>query len=960
MNSWTTPTAEQLDRALAMLTQAQFYRRFFEGLKNPLWIVPLREKGLFSHPSPAERNEERGTIGFRAWPASEFLTRMASEAPEAVTETILSVPATDNFRVHEDFIDAALLLPVDLAARIANKEIEWLKGQERLFTLFPDKLGKLCVHLAVRGKKETASRLLSSLLEIRADPAQSTKDTSRKELRALTHIDVWHYRDTLKKYLPKLAPALGVSAVALLCDLLDSSLNITEKDRAESGQDHSYIWRPAIETHSQNMEGQLNSVLVAGCRDAAEFLLQGGVAQLNDVVEILDRKKWLIFRRLALHLLRKFAPAGSPEIAAHFSSRALFDEIGLRHEYTSLLRERIGEFSDEIVAPIFGWIEAGPDLERWKKSEEEWSGKRPSDEDATRYRQIWQRERLAWFQDRLPARWREHFVEVLEKFPAPEHPDFPSYMTTEWVGPESPKSAEELGKLSTSQLVSFLRSWTPPAQTTMEATREGLGRALGDIVKADPKRYAEEAADFIGLDPTYVRSVIQGIEEALRADSKLQVDNVLPLCQWAVQQERVLSQPRGKDEDPDWSWSRKTIASFLKFALQKQAVALEKRKVVWKILSPITSDPDPMPEDEPEERPENSMGPETLSINTARGQAIHAAIQYALWVRRHWESDPDAKAKLNSGLEEMPEVRAVLNEHLDPEKDPSPAVRSVYGQWFPWLLLIDPTWAREAVPRIFPTATASDRQRDAAWLTYLSFCHPYDNVFDALKDQYALAIDRLGADAHIKSRYGDPDERIGQHFAAYYWRGKLTLDPDSLLVRYLTKATDKMRGSVVEYIGRSLANTKEAAPENVLARLTSLWDWLMDSGPLASGITSEAAADFGWWFISEKLPDDWSLPRLVAAVRRAKKIEPEHLVAERLAKMASSKPLESVQVFDVLARNDKEGWNVSHWDDQATATLEHAYRSSSTEAKKAATELIHYLGSRGYMSFGKILSHSGD
>jgi len=955
MISWTKPTAEQLDRALAMLTQAQFYRRFFEGLKNPLWIVPLREKGLFSHPPPAERNEERGTIGFRAWPASEYLVRMAGEAPEGVAETIIAVPPTDNFRVHEDFVEAALLLPPDLAARIANKEIEWMSGQKMLFTLFPDKLGKLCVHLAVGGKKEMALRVFSALLEIRADPVQS-KDDPIKEPKPMSHVDVWHYREALKKHLPKLVPALGLPVLTLLCDLLDSYLKITEKDRADSGKDHSYIWRPAIESHSQNMEGQLNSVLVAGCRNAAELLLDGKFASLGDIIQILAARKWLVFQRLALHLVRKFSLVGSPEIAANFADRALFDEIGVRHEYTFLLRERISELSGGVVDTVFRWIEAGPDLERWKKREEEWSGKRPTDEDATRYRQIWQRERLTWFQDRLPERWRKRFAEVLANFPSPEHPDFPFHMETGWVGPESPKSAEDLKQLSMADLVSFLRSWTPPAQTTMEATREGLARVLSDLVKAEPKRYVEEAASFIGLDPTYIRSVIQGLEEGLKTDSKLSVDNVLSLCKWTVQQERSLPQPRGKDEDPDWSWARKTIASFLKFALQKEIIAIDKRDQVWEILAPITGDPDPTPEDEPEETSENSMGPETLSINTARGQAMHAVIQYALWVRRYLEREPEAAAKIERGMAEMPEVRKVLDEHLSPEKDPSPAVRSVYGQWFPWLILIDPAWARNAASQIFPAARHSDRLRTAAWLTYLTFCHPYDNVFEVLKDQYALAIEGLGTNVPGKSRYSDPDERLGQHLVAYYWREKLNItDPDSLLIRYLTRATNKMRCSVIEYIGRSLANTKEVVSETVLVRLKALWDWLVDSGPLAATIGPEAAA-FGWWFISAKLPDEWAVPRLVTAARKAKKIEPEHLVAERLVKVASNWPLEAVLVFDALARNDKEGWNISHWDDEATAALESAYRSSSVDVRKAATDLINYLGSRGYVQFGKILA----
>jgi hypothetical protein len=953
MTSWTKPTADQLDRAIAMLTQAQFYRRFFEGLKNPLWIEPLREKGLFTSPPTAEHNAERGTIGFRAWPASEFLVRMAVEAPDTVTETILGIPYTDNFWVHESYVEAALLLPPALGARIAEKEIQWMQQQGKLFTLYPDTLGKLCVHLATGQQIEVALKLFAMLMEVSAVPAAKDKHEGI-DCNVTARFDVWHYRDIIKKHLPQLVIPLGIPVLKVFCDLLTTYLNAKERGRSDSGRDYSCIWRPAIESHSQNMEGQLGSVLVSGCRDAAELLAQAKLTSLDDILGVLTAQKWLIFRRLAIHLVRKYAATNSQQLQAYFTDRVLFEEIGARHEYALLLRERCEDLPDDVVDTVFRLIETGPDVEEWKK-EEESSGKYPNDEDCRRYVQIWQRERLAWFQDRIPVRWSAHFADTLTKIPAPEHADFPCYMSTSWVGPESPKSPEEIKLLSIPELIVFLRAWTPPARSFMEPTREGLARVLGDVVKEKSCDYAQEAKAFIGLDPTYVRAVIRGFEEALKTNSKLFADNILHLCEWAVQQ-ASLPKTRGNDEDPDWSWTHKTIAGFLQLALQKKTIPISKRKQVWDILFPITNDSNPSPKDEPDETPENSMGPETISINTARGQAMHAVIHYALWVRRHIERDPEADIKLKRGLREMPEVLKVLDDHLVLECDPSPAVRSVYGQWFPWLVLIDPVWAQNAVGRIFPTTATADRCKMAAWLTYITFCQPYDNVFEVLQKQYLLGIESLGASTHSKKRYGDPDERIGQHLASYYWRGKVNLESDSLFSQYLVKSSDKMRGSVIAFIGRSLENTKKSVPEAVLSRLQTLWDWMTKSGSIIGTIGTEASASFGWWFTSEKFPDEWTMPRLLAAVERAKIIEPDHMVAEKLVKVASKWPVESIRIFEALAKNDKEGWKISYWADEAMATIETALSSNSPEAKTAAVQLVNYLGSRGYVQFGKILS----
>jgi hypothetical protein len=50
---------------------------------------------------------------------------------------------------------------------------------------------------------------------------------------------------------------------------------------------------------------------------------------------------------------------------------------------------------------------------------------------------------------------------------------------------------------------------------------------------------------------------------------------------------------------------------------------------------------------------------------------MHAVIQYALWCRRHLENLSDGKQRVQRGFEELPEVREVLDFHLEPDNDPS-------------------------------------------------------------------------------------------------------------------------------------------------------------------------------------------------------------------------------------------------------------------------------------------------
>ena len=180
------------------------------------------------------------------------------------------------------------------------------------------------------------------------------------------------------------------------------------------------------------------------------------------------------------------------------------------------------------------------------------------------------------------------------------------------------------------------------------------------------------------------------------------------------------------EENPDWSWARGTIATLLEAGLHEGAaeIPFAHRELVWGIIEPLTSDPDPTPEHEAKYGGKN-MDPSTMAINTVRGKAFNAVIAYALWVRRHLDRFAERAAVT---FDAMPEVRRALDEHLDVAREPSLTIRSVYGRYFPWLQHLDRDWAQTAVARIFPAEPEGAALYAAAWETYLLFCQPYRDV----------------------------------------------------------------------------------------------------------------------------------------------------------------------------------------------------------------------------------------
>ena len=106
---------------------------------------------------------------------------------------------------------------------------------------------------------------------------------------------------------------------------------------------------------------------------------------------------------------------------------------------------------------------------------------------------------------------------------------------------------------------------------------------------------------------------------------------------------------------------------------------------------------------------------------------MSAVVEYALWNYRNVE-----KEKQSLGFQIMPEVKALLEEHLDPAQDPSVAVRAVYGRYFPWFLLVDPGWTKSYIKTIFPKSQFKTPLYLAAWETYLIYLPVYNEPFEVL------------------------------------------------------------------------------------------------------------------------------------------------------------------------------------------------------------------------------------
>jgi hypothetical protein len=409
-----------------------------------------------------------------------------------------------------------------------------------------------------------------------------------------------------------------------------------------------------------------------------------------------------------------------------------------------------------------------------------------------------------------------------------------------------------------------------------------------------------------------------------------------------------------QSKDPDWGWARGEIAELLSIGFQEDVLPYEFRGLTWEILESLTNDSEPTPEQEAQYR-DSSWTPIDRSLNTTRGKAMHSVIYYALWNRKQWEAKADS-TNLSHGFDSMPEVREVLEQHL--EHDHVFAIRSIYGQYFAWFVLLDTEWATRQVSRIFPADASLRDLWEMAWATYITFTNPFGNVFQILKEEYRLAVEYLDVEPNSKRNWvrgGDPDQRLVDHLISFYAQGILDLDePEGILVKFFEKASDALRKYALESVGRSLRGTKGEIAQQVIDRLEALWSYCFNDRRRTSSVS--VLGTFGWWFISEKLDREWAFAQLEEVLKLGVAIEPHHLVVNHLAKYVDHIPIPVMRCLYLMVENSRGSWVLASWRENIEIILSRVLQGDNQAAKQIARNLVNRLVADGHSEYGRLLS----
>lgn len=929
------PSTENVERAIALLKKAELRRRFFVALQNPAWLEPLEREGFFKDPYNPVRTydpvRKLDLVSSPFWPQSQYLIVAARVEGKRAASIIQRLGSTENEAVRVDFVTAASEMPIEDAVTLVPTFRQWL--ERPVYGRIPLALGKLTLSLLERGAQKPALRMVSSLLGF--DPPTGGPQYLR---RVRARLERYEVALVLKDIHEPFVETCGHEYFHTLCALLSQAITLEDGVSAgEAGEhgDFSYIWMESLDSTEEYPDDLKESLAAAVARSALVLAERSS----QDCERVLRRTAMIsltFFQRLRLRVLA----TGRCDMQATREAlldRGALEDDRIRAEYDRLLKSKWPALEPGDKNTIVGWIREGPDLTWMVQNLTRRRGATPPEEEIQEYRARLQLTRLTTFVDLLEGEARSFYESLRETVEPFEQP---SRRVTSWTGPNSPLTAEELEAKTPTEILEFLRVWVPQGSTP-KPSPEGLLRALIPVVSKDAKVWAALAPSFKdGIPPTYVRAFIEGITESAE-DAELAWPAVLDLCRWVLEQPDVNPDPREDEVDPGWSWTRRAVADLVRGGVrQGLGLPFKLREDVWHLVETLSRDSDPIREI----AIDGSRDLLTEALNSTRGKALHAAVEYALWCVRNLTGAGEAT---DPWFDAIPEVHSLFEEKLDPAREPSESVRSVFLQYIPNLGYLGPEWLKQALPKLLEPL-------GRLWEVYLEVAPVYRELVPVLGPIYLKAVQQPFRTDKKKS------SEIGNHLAGHilllhaHFHELLPADSD-LVEEFFKNASVQQRAHVISFAGWHVKEDQKMG-ESTLTRIMAVVEERITIVARSDNPDHrEELANWATIFGASRFPNGWLVQMAKLATPVSPRQRMEHVMAERVASIADSDLSGALEVLSLAAKKDLGPMGIHNWEEAARKILAMSIKSGG-ELKARAEETINAFTEQGLGQFEALLN----
>ncbi len=873
MKSWKKPTNEMVEKALSSIKKETDRKYFFSRLQNPLWIQPLVERDYFQCP-PKIRDLPDGSVQFPFWPELQYLKNVSDYEPDKVINIVLQLPRVDNPRVYDEILDIALKLQGNQSARLKPKILEYAKIKHQ-FQAY--RYAELLAHWTEQDQTLAALELSKMLVEFAPDPQSEEKlkrqrknpDDLRTLLESAPRFECWEYGEIMEK---GLRPLADKEPYQVACMLIKATANVIqfeahqENPNKSGEEDFSEIWCPRVDSvYREDQDSK--ETLVHTLNFACEMVFE----KLPQLVGILDKalrqNRWKLFVRLrqhlyALHPSEQTKPWIRKLVLAH-------DDYGKwehHYEFQRMIRLACERFGAELLTEdertrIFDAIRSGPS----KADFRERMGEQFTEELFAQYQRGFHRMQFKPFASVLFGEFLSYFQELeaeVNKQTGDEDYSIVGEASGEGgiVSHLSPKPPEDLASLSSEELLNYINEWQEEhldkktiCFVNIEALALAFKTAFRDSIIPDPNRLRFWIENRERIErPIYVRVMIDGMHENVRAQNFDKLNEWLAFCKWLLShpdQEHQESYSLGRiggesREHPDWHSSRRAVGDFIGGCLEEDVnVPISFRGQLSRLLDILCTQFD-WRLDRNMPTLLNIEAPISEAINNIRSRALEDLVKFGLWVRRCHSKT------------EVPEVATILEKRfgLDARYPLTLAEYAILGKNYVQIFGINEVWATEHRADFFPKDVLDTWS--VAFGNFLHFTNPYKPTFEILVENFDFALQHLSELREQGLPRREPIDSLGQHLFMYYlWDVYPLAGEESLLERYYqeTDGDPKRWARLFDYVGRFLQNSGRHLDEALKDRLIEFFECRLEAREPTE------LQKFTFWLEAECLSAAWRL-----------------------------------------------------------------------------------------------------
>lgn len=830
-------------------------KRYFFNVADEAWLEWIFENNFFDELKKPAKDITKYSYTL---PELDYLTRMAEKKPELVEKIISSVgisKETFNPEVIDRFFWIAGLLPADQIKPLLQKILKenWVQLMAP-FNRSGYEYQKMVEKLKEAKAYDALIELSKIILTVRA----------KEELDAMEGFSIsgklFYLHDLTEtgifEVLLEMENEKREEALKVILEVL-SRVVTSGKDQEEKVFENAepfYLLDVDLFTVELNTSRKSYSKddvenLVATAKKLIELLFVAACDDVNEVRRLYSAYILELPDSRTLYRLALFAITRCPNSFREEIKNSFFRVFNVGERYFEI--EGGAEYHRALIAG-FGALDDGAKREYVSKVFE-YFGADLEDKDKESWRRRDGREILTYIQSDLTPEEASKAEAVLGKIlsageisPRPVIGEIRS-------GFVEHKSPVNLADLSVADVVVYLKTEGNP-KTLREKYKdddffyrpgsEGLGDAIREDFKKRKTEYMTNLSDFFSREdiaPVYVYALFRQIEDMLRAKESFSDDDYLRIFNFF---DLIRKSGEGKEFEkgeerthlPDWITVHNIVTDVLLsiLALVKGSKLFDgnKEQIIAVIKYLLSIKNSPSMEDEDRE----SSDPSHVAINSVRGQAFRALVQFA-----YNEGD-----KTISG-----EVKELYEEVLD--HDMSNAVRFTLGQFLASFYFRDPEFIRGLLPKIFPKEKGKEKLYFAAWEGYLA-SSLYKELFEELSGYYEYAI-KINPDDYPERKYlKGLDESLAVHFALAY--AHLDLDVEDPLFALFWRTPNETRHyEFVSFIGRSCISRDQGSDtwfkENNVSKdkLISFWDWVLGAN---IAVEKKAFSGFGFWVNPDK------------------------------------------------------------------------------------------------------------